>query len=113
MQYEGAGTNQRSWLYANHQGSIVAMANGTGVTTSSMAYGPFGEIDGTPDSRHTYTGQQYLSLLGLYYYKARMYSPALGRFLQTDPVGTADDLNLYAYVGKLFIRMGSALSPEI
>ena len=27
-----------------------------------------------------------------------MYSPALGRFLQTDPVGTADDLNLYAYV---------------
>jgi len=29
-----------------------------------------------------------------------MYSPALGRFLQTDPVGTADDLNLYAYVGN-------------
>ncbi|NMM01414.1 RHS repeat-associated core domain-containing protein [Paraburkholderia sp. RP-4-7] len=27
-----------------------------------------------------------------------MYSPALGRFLQTDPVGGADDLNLYAYV---------------
>ncbi|MFM0130637.1 RHS repeat-associated core domain-containing protein [Paraburkholderia sediminicola] len=36
----------------------------------------------------------------LYYYKARMYSQALGRFLQTDPVGTADDLNLYAYVGN-------------
>ncbi|MFM0130633.1 RHS repeat-associated core domain-containing protein, partial [Paraburkholderia sediminicola] len=34
------------------------------------------------------------------YYKARMYSPALGRFLQTDPVGSADDLNLYAYVGN-------------
>ena len=29
-----------------------------------------------------------------------MYSPALGRLLQTDPVGTADDLNLYAYVGN-------------
>jgi uncharacterized protein RhaS with RHS repeats len=38
--------------------------------------------------------------LGLYYYKARFYSPTLGRFLQTDPAGTKDDLNLYAYVGN-------------
>jgi uncharacterized protein RhaS with RHS repeats len=36
----------------------------------------------------------------LYYYKARFYNPRLGRFLQTDPAGTKDDLNLYAYVGN-------------
>ncbi|CAG4920107.1 hypothetical protein R69919_04782 [Paraburkholderia gardini] len=77
---------------------MVALANGTGATIASQAYGPFGETDGTPASRFGYTGQQYLASLGLYYYKARMYSPALGRFLQTDPVGTADDLNLYVYV---------------
>jgi RHS repeat-associated protein len=34
--------------------------------------------------------------LGLYYYKARIYSPTLGRFLQTDPVGYKNDLNWYA-----------------
>ena len=38
--------------------------------------------------------------LGLYHYRARTYSAYLGRFLQADPAGYADGLNLYAYVGN-------------
>jgi hypothetical protein len=35
----------------------------------------------------------------MWYYKARMYSPTLGRFLQSDPIGYRAGMNRYANVG--------------
>ncbi|WP_434112804.1 RHS repeat-associated core domain-containing protein [Paraburkholderia caffeinilytica] len=110
VQYDGADTNAKMYLYADQQGSIVASANSAGATLDSVKYGPFGETTGsTPRSNFLYTGQYYVAGLQLYYYKARMYAPHLGRFLQTDPVGTADDLNLYAYVGNNPINFSDPL----
>jgi len=45
-----------------------------------------------------FTGRAYDPESGLYYYRARTYDPAVGRFLQSDSLGfAAGDTNLYAY----------------
>ncbi|MDD2762563.1 MAG: DUF6531 domain-containing protein [Opitutaceae bacterium] len=50
-------------------------------------------------NRWLFTGREWLAELNLYDFRNRVYSPELGRFLQTDPMRlVAKDINFYRYV---------------
>jgi RHS repeat-associated protein len=55
-------------------------------TLSKFAYQPYGATAAAA-SPFGYTGQRFDQESWLYYYRARHYSPVLGRFLQVDPAG--------------------------
>jgi len=92
----------------DHLGSTVAITDSNGTLTSQQRYLPFGGTRTnvtTPNSPGTdfgYTGQRQLDagMGGLMDYKARFYSPMLGRFVQPDTItpGGPQGLNRYSYV---------------
>jgi RHS repeat-associated protein len=92
--YEGSGLTDRRYLVTDHLGSVIAE---NGSSTMLYSYGPYGEPNAWTGARFRYTGQAMLPEVQLYHYKARVYDPVLGRFLQTDPIGYEYDFNLFAY----------------
>ncbi len=95
--------NAVKYIHGDRQNSVIALTNATGNPILRRAYGEYGETDATQMAQEGhpfgYTGRRWFTDLGLYYYRARWYDPELGTFLETDPIGSLDYINLYSYVG--------------
>jgi len=104
---DGAGT-----FYYHHDGlgSTVALTNSSGNVIESYLYDVYGKptvlnasntiiTASAFGNRFLFTGREWIRRIGIYDYRNRIYSPDLGRFLQTDPIRfDAGDVNIYRYV---------------
>ncbi len=92
-------STHQDFFIADQQGSIVATASQYAAPTATYTYGPYGEPNSWTGARFRYTGQIMLPEAQLYFYKARVYDPIAGRFLQNDPIGYEGGTNVYGYTG--------------
>ena len=93
------------WYLPDQQGTLRDLADADGALAAHADYSAFGTPLGTTATvdfgRYLFTGREFQPQQGLYYYRARFYDPASGRFLSQDPRGfEAGDANHYRYVGN-------------
>jgi len=98
------------YLHTDMLGSTSLVTSDMTVATpepqqlNAFVYEPFGSITegSVTNNRYTFTGKEYETATGYYDYTARLYDPALGRFISPDSIvpnyANPQALNRYSYV---------------
>lgn len=120
--------NNAGFYYHKDQlGSVIALTGTDGQVAERYQYDPFGAVtflDASDNvltqsaigNRILFTGREYDTETGTYYYRARTMHPQMGRFMQADPLLYVDGMNYYSYVKNnpaIFIDMSGLSSSPI
>jgi RHS repeat-associated protein len=98
-----ARTHHTRFYHADGLGSVIAITGEHGHRVRDYRYSAFGvPADHRGDAQpYRFTGREWDKEIDLYYYRARYYSPLVGRFLGPDPIPLEGGArSLYAYVGN-------------
>jgi RHS repeat-associated protein len=118
--HEGGG---HYYIVQDRLRSVRGLVDRGGAWQVAWRYGIYGQVLSAEGSapfavRFRWAGAQYDEETGFYYLRSRFYDPALGRFIQEDPIGHEGGLNLYAYadgnptVARDPSGMGAEPEPE-
>ena len=99
------------YFHQNARADVVALTDETGAVVEKWVYDDYGRAydaetkqpvsESAVGSPYGFQGRRLDAETGLYYFRARVYDPATGRFLQRDPVWDAGNLgNQYSFVGN-------------
>jgi RHS repeat-associated protein len=110
VDFDGA-TQNSYYVHTNAVGSITAITDQNGDIVERVSYDVFGMptitdyktdpanptvvANSVIGNQYLFQGRRYDKETNLYYYRARHYDPIMGRFLQTDPMGYHDSMNMY------------------
>jgi RHS repeat-associated protein len=102
---KGAPRRQHRYQFANHISSVALELDGDAHLLSYEEFTPYGLSSFAAHSpqletpkRYRYNGKERDEESGLYYYGARYYAPWISRWINADPGGITDGLNVFVYV---------------
>ena len=89
-----------AYYFADRNGNVMALIYTNGLLAARYDYDPFGNILsmlGTlaAANKHRFSSQETDDDTGLYYYGSRFYTPNLQRWLNRDPMGEFEGVNLF------------------